>query len=106
MQWFKNYLTNRKQYVCYDSNESELLSITCGVPQGSILGPLLFLIYVNEIYISSTALQYILLEYDTNAFCSNSDFQILLRKINAELPKLSIQASNKNSNGSDYLQFL
>ena len=57
--------------------------------QGSIIGLLLFLIYVNDIYNSSNALQYILFADDTNAFCSNADFQILLRNINAELPKLS-----------------
>ena len=89
LQWFKNYLTNRKQYVYYDSTDSELLLIKCGVPQGSILGPLLFLIYVNDISYSSNALQYILFADDTNVFCSNSDFNTLLRTINSELPNLS-----------------
>ena len=89
IQWFKNYLTNIKQYVYYDSIESELLSIECGVPQGSILGPLLFFIYVNYISYSSNALQYILFADETNAFCSNSDLNTLLRTINTELPKLS-----------------
>ena len=68
IQWFKNYLTSRKQYVYYDSTESELLSIECGVPQGSILGQLLFLIYVNDISYSSNALQCILFADDTNVF--------------------------------------
>ena len=89
IQWFKNYLTNRKQYVYYDSIESELLPIECGVPQGSILGPLLFFIYVNDISYSSNALQYILFADDANVFCSNSDLNTLLRTINTELPKLS-----------------
>ena len=42
--WFKDYLSNRKQYVNYENHNSQQMNLICGVPQGSILGPLLFLI--------------------------------------------------------------
>jgi len=68
--WFRSYLKNRQQYVDYKGCKSTLMNITCGVPQGSILRSLLFLIYmyINDIANVSNLLHLILFADDTNIF--------------------------------------
>ena len=66
LAWFKSYLTNRTQFVSYNGTNSRTLTITTGVPQGSILGPLLFIIYMNDIHNASSKFHAILFADDTN----------------------------------------
>ena len=47
-KWFKSYLSNRKQFITYCDKQRNIETIPCGVPQGSIVGPLSFLIFVND----------------------------------------------------------
>ena len=61
----KSYLSDRKQIVKFYEYRSSMKTISCGVPQGSVLGPLLFLLYVNDIHRSSTLLSFILFADDS-----------------------------------------
>ena len=71
--WFESYLTDRKQYVFYNGTSSDIATISCGVPQGSVLGPLLFLIYINDLPNISDKLSFFLFADDTNIYYESND---------------------------------
>ena len=85
LEWFKNYLSNRQQRVYCNGTYSESREIKYGVPQGSNLGPLLFLIYINDLPNVSPTMFFILFADDTNVFYSHKSLQKLNQIVNEEL---------------------
>ena len=89
LDWLSSYLTNRKQCVQIGNQHSDFLPVNCGVPQGSVLGPLLFLIYINYIANSSQIIDFHLFADDTCIFYSHKNKTILENTLNSELCKVS-----------------
>lgn len=87
--WFSSYLTNRKQYTAIGHNQSKLGNITCGVPQGSVLGPLLFILYVNDIHNAVPDVNIRLFADDTNLFMHDNNYKSLMQIANDNLSKLN-----------------
>ena len=72
--WFKSYLGNRWQQVKYtNKTRSDPLPVRCGVPQGSVLGPLLFILYTNDIYMCLKSCSCILFADDTTVYITGKD---------------------------------
>ena len=107
LNWFKSYLTERQQFVSVNNNYSSKKCITCGIPQGSVLGPLLFLIYINDLPNASKKLFSILFADDTSVFMEHTNLDHLSDMLNIELNKLSIWlASNKLTLNIDKSHFV
>ena len=109
LKWIKSYLSNRKQFVKIKDTCSECYDITCGVPQGSILGPLLFILYVNDLRKALKRATSSLFADDTSIYYSHSDVKQLETTLNSELRNLDTwMKSNKlsvNITKSNYLIF-
>ena len=90
LKWFQSYLTDRSQFVTYDGIESKVLPIKYGVPQGSILGPLLFIIYMNDLFNVSNFLFTILYADDTCVVLGGKSLETLITLMNQELHLLYI----------------
>ena len=88
LKWFQSYLSDRRCFVNYKSAASTHAFISTGIPQGSILGPILFLIYINDLPTHVSNFQSTLFADDTTICSSDSDFTTLITRTNTELTKL------------------
>ena len=118
LNWLINYLTGRQQFVKLDDEISNTLPISTGVPQGSLLGPLLFILYINDVHMASDKFKAILYAEDTtlvstvSAFKQNAgapDCKLLIENINFELTRinewLALNKLNLNVSKTKYIIF-
>ena len=77
LRWFNSYLRNRKQYTALGDIKSPMQTIACEIPQGSTLGPLLFLMYIIDLPNCSDKLSFKIFADDTNVFASASNLKTL-----------------------------
>ena len=110
LEWFVSYLTNRQQYVYFKSHASKTLTINHGVPQGSVLGPLLFILYINDlpnIFPDKNLLK--IFADDTNLFIAGKDLTEIQDKCNKATEAIFVwMSANKlllNSNKTVFMIF-
>merc|ERR1712102_52873 len=89
LKWFENYLRGRTQFVRVRNNDSSYENMYCGIPQGSILGPILFLIFFNDLP-RSTLLKVLLFADDTTLIATGNNLTELINFVNKELQKITV----------------
>ena len=87
--WLSSYPTNRQQTFTINNATSTPVNISCGVPQGSVLGPILFLLYINDFHCCSDFFDFHLFADDTNLFCKHKNPLLLKVNINNELSNVN-----------------
>lgn len=88
LSWFSSYLLNRKQKVRFKNGVSDLINTTYGVPQGTVLGPLLFLLYINDIVNVINGSKIELFADDTMLYVTGNDLSHMKRTINSDLNQI------------------
>ena len=86
---FASYLSNKKQFISINGYKSNLADVKCGVPQGSMLGPLLFLIYINDLHLAIKYSEGHHFADDTNLLNFNSSVKSINKQVNYDLKNLS-----------------
>ena len=89
LKWFRSYLSNRKQFISYNDSKTEIKIVKCDIPQVSILGPLFFLIFVNDLNNSTKVLDLVRFGDNTNLYCFDSDIRTVFEIANQELGQIS-----------------
>ena len=87
LQWINSYWSDREHFVSWNQSHSSLLNLNIGVPQGYILGPLLFLIYINDIVNFSNILSFVLFADDTTVYVQHDSIDGAIQILNSELAK-------------------
>ena len=111
--WYSGYcfgvdqknLEDRTQFIQFGSHRSYPRKILCGVPQGSILGPLLFIIYINDLPNVSSLTQFLLFADDTSIFCSHKDANHLVSIVNNDLTWLKVNKVSLNLTKTNFMIF-
>ena len=109
LKWIKSYLSDRQQYVTYNGVSSQLKNINCGVPQASVLGPLLFLLYITDLSNVCKCTMPLFFADDTNFVINGSNINELESLINSELAEiaklLKVNKLSLNINKTHYMIF-
>ena len=103
IRWFSSYLLGRRQLVDFSGTWSTLASTSTGVPQGSILGPLLFIIYMNDIHVASNKFNAIIYADDTSLLSSLCSFNVSVQRNNNNRTELSSNINLELGNIEEWL---